>query len=68
MVDRPTRPSEETREAERDEARQPAGAGRGPTPEEEKSADSREVDEGVAEHEREMLERGASQQGEGRLP
>ena len=39
-----------------------------PTPEEERQAEESELDPEVAEHEREMLERGAAQEGEGRLP
>ena len=66
--ERPTRPSSETREAERDEAQRPASAGREATPDEAQTADSRELDPEVAEHEREMNERGANQKGEGRLP
>jgi hypothetical protein len=68
MSDQPTRPSDETRATERDEAERPAGADREPTPEEEKRADSQPLPEGVSEHEREMAERGANQEGEGRLP
>ena len=68
MSDKPTRPSPETREAERAEAKKGAAADREPTPEEEKIADSLELDPDVAEHEREMLERGAHQKGEGKLP
>jgi hypothetical protein len=68
MSDQPTRPSDETRATEREEAERPAGADRQPTPEEERRADSRPLGEGVSEHEREMAERGANQKGEGRLP
>jgi hypothetical protein len=68
MPDQPTRPSPETRAAEREEARQPAGADRAPTPEEERLADTHDVDPDAAAHEKEMNERGAKQQGEGRLP
>ena len=68
MIDQPTRPSSETREAERAEGSQTAAADREPTPEEEKIADSLELDPEVAKHEKEMLERGAHQQGEGKLP
>jgi hypothetical protein len=64
----PTRPSPETRAAERDEATTPAGADREPTPEEQRLADEHDADPDVAEHEREMAERGARQQGEGRIP
>jgi hypothetical protein len=68
MDDQPTRPSSETRDAERDEADTQAGADRQPTTEEEARADSRPLSPGVSEHEREMAERGAHQKGEGRLP
>jgi len=68
MSDQPTRPSDETRAAEHEEARQPASAGREASPEEAETADARTPDPEVAEHEREMNERGANQQGEGRLP
>ena len=68
MNDRPTRLSAETRAAEREEARTGAGADREPTPDEEQRADALELDPEVAEHEKEMLERGARQQGEGKLP
>jgi hypothetical protein len=68
MSDQPTRPSAETRAAERDDAQQSAGADRAPTPEEEAIADSLEPDPDVAAHEQEMAERGVNQQGEGRLP
>ena len=68
MSEQPTRPDKETRATERDEAERRAGADREPTPDEETQADSRPLGEGVAEHEKEMAERGANQQGEGRLP
>jgi hypothetical protein len=68
MTQQPTRPSDETRAAERDEAQQRAGADREPTPEEEARAESHPLSPGVSEHEREMTERGAKQKGEGRLP
>ena len=68
MPDRPTRPSAKTRAAEREEARQAAGADREPTIEEERLAETHEVDRDAAAHEKEMNERGAKQQGEGRLP
>jgi hypothetical protein len=63
-----TRPSEQTRAAERTEASVHAGADRMPTPEEEQIADSLERDPDVTEHEKEMAERGAKQKGEGRIP
>jgi hypothetical protein len=68
MSDQPTRPSAETRAAEREEAGQAAGADRAPTPEEERLAETHPVDRNAAEHEQEMNERGAKQRGEGRLP
>jgi hypothetical protein len=60
--------SDETRQEEQREARMDAGPGRMPTPDEEQAADRHgQVDAGVAEHEREMLEKGARQKGEGRI-
>jgi hypothetical protein len=64
----PTRPSDQTRKTEADDARTPARADREPTPDEEKAAEGLEVDPEVAEHYEEMAERGANQEGEGRLP
>jgi hypothetical protein len=68
MTQQPTRPSDETRAAERDDAQRRAGADREPTNDEEALADALEPDSDAAEHEREMMERGAKQQGEGKLP
>jgi hypothetical protein len=67
MADR-TRPSDETKEAERAEAEVHAGADRQPTPDEEKVADELKPDPDVSAHEKEMAERGVHQQGEGRIP
>jgi hypothetical protein len=64
----PTRPSTETRDAERVEAQAKHESDRAPTPQEEAVAEANEVDSDVAEHEEEMLKRGANQRGEGRLP
>jgi hypothetical protein len=64
----PTRPLRETHDAERAEAEVRSQPDRTPTPEEEELADQKELDPEVAEHEREMVERGANQKGEGRLP
>jgi hypothetical protein len=64
----PTRPSERTRDAERREARTPAHADREPTDDEAELAEREELDPGVAENYEEMLERGANQKGEGRVP
>jgi hypothetical protein len=63
----PTRPSDETRKAEHAEAQAKQESDRAPTPEEEAAA-AQDVDPDVAEHEEEMLKRGAYQQGEGRIP
>jgi len=67
MDDRTT-PDKETRAVEREDAQTSAAPDRMPTPEEEAIADDLELDPEVAEHEREMAERGAHQEGEGRLP
>jgi hypothetical protein len=63
----PTRPSAETREAEQADAQAKHESDRAPTPEEE-AVEAQEVEPDVAEHEEEMLKRGANQQGEGRVP
>lgn len=63
-----TRPSDATREAESDDAQVRSHADREPTKDEEEQAEKTEADPEVAEHEREMTERGAHQEGEGRLP
>jgi len=62
------RPSPRTRAEEREDAQTPPGADRPPTAAEEAAAEGNELDPAVEEHEREMLERGAHQQGEGRVP
>ncbi|HEX5587829.1 MAG TPA: hypothetical protein VFZ17_11020 [Acidimicrobiia bacterium] len=68
MTDQPTRPSRETRDAEQSDAEVTAQADRAPTPDEERLAEAQELDPEVAEHERDMAERGARQEGEGRIP
>jgi hypothetical protein len=69
VTDERTRPSGETRAEEAREARKGADAGRPPTPDEEAAADEHGDAPGdVAEHYEEMLERGAHQEGEGRIP
>ena len=68
MSKSPSRLTQKTRDAERREANADHAADRDPTPEEDERADQLEPDAEVAEHEREMAERGAHQQGEGRLP
>ena len=62
------RPSDATKAAERAEAERQAGADRMPTEEEERIADESSIDDDVREHEQDMAERGARQQGEGRIP
>ena len=59
--------SDATREAERREAMMPADAGPEPTAEEEQAAEKNTPSPEAAAHNKEMLERGANQQGEGRV-
>jgi hypothetical protein len=68
MMEQPTRPSRETRDAERDEADAPHQADRAATPDEERLAEEHQADPDVAQHEAEMAERGVEDQGEGRIP
>ena len=66
-----TRPDAATRAAEADEADEAqarARADREPTAEEAKIAEGLQLDPEVAEHEEEMLEKGANAKGEGQLP
>jgi hypothetical protein len=64
-----TRPSDKTRAAEASDAKQKAEPDDMPTKEEEAAAErAGDVDPEVAEHYKEMAERGADQKGEGRLP
>jgi hypothetical protein len=63
-----TRPDDQTRQSERDDAKVRAGSDRPPTPEEEAVADDLPgIDEDVSENYKEMAERGANQKGEGRI-
>ena len=64
----PIRPNSKTRKAELADARTKPHADRAPTADEEKLADSQELDPDVSDHAREMIQRGADQEGEGRLP
>jgi hypothetical protein len=64
----PTRPSAQTRKAELADARTKPHADREPTADEERLAEGQELDPDVSEHAEEMAERGADQEGEGRLP
>jgi hypothetical protein len=66
--DEPTRPSDRTRATEDEDARTPARADREPTSDEENVADRLELDPEVTKHYEEMTERGANQEGEGRVP
>ena len=68
MVGPKTRPSAETRAAERDESDARHDAGRAPTRDEETAAEGNTPDAETAEHYEEMVERGANQEGEGRVP
>ena len=65
MAEKPTRPSNETRAAEARDAQVTAGPDKTGGPE---APDDAKVDKDVAEHEKEMAERGVEQKGEGRLP
>jgi hypothetical protein len=62
-----TRPSDRTRDAERDDAQTKAHADREPTPEEAKRAEGNALEPDVAEHYEDMAERGADAKGEGRI-
>ncbi len=64
----PERPNDATRAAERADAQVPAGADREPTEDEARESEQQAIDDDVREHEREMAERGARQEGEGRIP
>ena len=61
------RPTRKTRAAEREDAGTKPGSDRMPTSEEEELAELHDVDRKVAEHAEEMYERGANQEGEGRI-
>jgi len=62
------RPNDATKAAERDDAKRSAGSDRLPTEDEEREAERQSIDDDVREHERDMAERGARQEGEGRIP
>jgi hypothetical protein len=66
MTDR-TKPTAETRAAEREEMTARHESDRQPTPDEEGAAETLELDPEVARNEKEMAERGAHQKGEGRI-
>jgi hypothetical protein len=65
----PTRPSSETRDTERDDARVRSGPDDMPTPEEEEAAErAGAATPEVSQAYEEATERGARQEGEGRIP
>jgi hypothetical protein len=69
MADKQERISNATKDAEQRDAKAEAGAPQVPTAAEEEAEIRHPMaDPSVAEHYEEMLERGANQKGEGRLP
>lgn len=62
-----TRPNEQTRQADREALNAEHGAPQEPTPEEEQAAERNTPSPEAAEHNQEMMERGANQKGEGRI-
>lgn len=62
-----TTPNKETREADRQAVEAEHGAPQTPTPEEEQAAERNTPSPEAAEHNKEMMERGAHQKGEGRI-
>lgn len=65
----PTRPNETTRAAEAEDAQTRAGSDGRPTPEEEKAAErAGKPSDDVSKNYEDAIERGANQQGEGRIP
>ena len=63
-----TRPSDKTRTTEEEDALVRAHADEMPTSDEEAAAERAEPDANVAAEYKEALDRGANQQGEGRIP
>jgi len=61
-----TTPSESTQDEEAEEAGHDHSAGRGPTDEEERAADSNQLDPDVAAANKDAIERGAGVEGEGK--
>jgi hypothetical protein len=62
-----TKPNDVTRQADRDALKAEHGAFEEPTPDEEAAAERNTVSPEAAAHNKEMVERGANQQGEGRI-
>ena len=68
-MDEHTRPSDQTRAAEADDAQAHAEADELPTPDEEAAAErAGGIDEDVERNYKEAIERGADEKGEGRTP
>jgi len=63
----PTTPDDATRASERRDQTAMPDAGRMPTRDEERAAETNDVDPGVAAAQQEATTRGARQQGEGRI-
>ena len=63
-----TKPSKDTRQADEASAGTEHKPDRMPTNDEEQATKGLKSDSSTAEHYKEMAERGANQQGEGRLP
>ncbi|HWG74504.1 MAG TPA: hypothetical protein VG184_10675 [Acidimicrobiales bacterium] len=63
-----TLPNADTRAEEALQAQKDHEAGRGPTPDEEAAAEAHAISPETESHYEDMAERGANQQGEGRLP
>ncbi len=68
MSNERTEVSDATRQAEAEEAEASHVTGRPVTPEEEESIEDEKVDSDVRAHYREMVELGAKDVGEGRIP
>ena len=62
-----TKPNDATRQADRDAVNVEHGASEVLTPEDERLAEKNTVSPEVPEHYKEMTEKGANQQGEGRI-
>lgn len=62
-----TKPNDKTRQAAEADAHAEHGAAETPTPDEERAAEKNTVSPETREHYQEATERGANQQGEGRI-
>jgi hypothetical protein len=67
MTERAEKLSDETHEADRRDAMKHGEPDRMPTPEEERLAEQHTLDPETVAHEREMIEKGVNQKGEGRI-